>query len=218
MYRRRFRSIVGGMTATAEVSTRTDVRKSTSADVPRLSGALARAFYDDPACSHCFPHENDRMRKLEGAFELMFERVYLRHDECRTASGLCGGALWLPPGQWKLGSLEQVLLLPRMARIYRRDLPRVLRVVDFLEARHPAQPHYYLGFLGVEPTYQGEGIGSALLAPVLDRCDDEGFPAYLEASSERNRALYERHGFDVVERIELPGDGPPMWRMWREPR
>ncbi len=70
----------------------------------------------------------------------------------------------------------------------------------------------------MQPDDQGRGIGSALLRPVLTRCDREGVPAYLEASSERNRALYARHGFEVVERIELPGGGPPMWRMWREPQ
>jgi len=36
----------------------------------------------------------------------------------------------------------------------------------------------------------------------------------LEASSERNRALYERHGFRVVERFNMPGGGP-IRRMWR---
>jgi len=54
--------------------------------------------------------------------------------------------------------------------------------------------------------------------PVLSRCDRERRPAYLEASSTRSRDLYARHGFAVEEEIRLPGDGPPMWRMWREPR
>jgi hypothetical protein len=45
----------------------------------------------------------------------------------------------------------------------------------------------------------------------------EGTPAYLEASSARNRALYERHGFEVTEELSLPKGGPPIWLMWREP-
>ena len=60
-------------------------------------------------------------------------------------------------------------------------------------------------------------MASRSLAEVLDRCDDEGIPAYLEASTERSRALYLRHGFEVLNEIRMPGDGPPMWRMWREP-
>ena len=52
---------------------------------------------------------------------------------------------------------------------------------------------------------------------VLDRADDEGMPAYLEATSERNRALYLRHGFEDLEKVHWPGGGPPLWLMWREP-
>lgn len=55
------------------------------------------------------------------------------------------------------------------------------------------------------------------MRPVLDMCDRDGVPAYLEASSERNKALYLRHGFEVVGEIKLP-DGPRMWPMWRSPR
>jgi hypothetical protein len=42
-------------------------------------------------------------------------------------------------------------------------------------------------------------------------------PAYLEASTPRNRALYERHGFTVTEEFVLGKGSPPLWRMWREP-
>jgi hypothetical protein len=55
------------------------------------------------------------------------------------------------------------------------------------------------------------------MRPVLERCDRDRVPAYLEASSPRNRALYERHGFEVMEECRYADDGPPLWRMWREP-
>ena len=192
------------------------VRTVAPVDAPAVAEAMARAFYDDPVVAHCLPDPARRMRRLERGFELFLRRTYLRHDKTFTTDGLGGGALWLPPGEWKLGGLETLRLLPAMARCYGGDLPRVLRVFDFLEKRHPEEPHWYLGFLGVEPDLQGRGIGSALMQPVLARCDRERVPAYLEASTERNRRLYERHGFELVEEIRLPGDGPPMWRMWRE--
>jgi GNAT superfamily N-acetyltransferase len=69
----------------------------------------------------------------------------------------------------------------------------------------------------VATAWQGRGFGAALLRPILERCDAEQVPAYLEASTPRNRALYERHGFKVVEECRYASDGPPMWRMWREP-
>ena len=38
--------------------------------------------------------------------------------------------------------------------------------------------------------------------------------AYLEATSEQNRRLYERHGFVATAELRLP-DGPSLWAMWR---
>jgi len=35
------------------------------------------------------------------------------------------------------------------------------------------------------------------------------------SSTERNRMLYRRFGFDVIEELNWPGGGPPFWRMWR---
>lgn len=201
----------------ASLLERHDVRKVTPADVPSLSKAMARAFYDDPVVGHwCLADESRRMRRLERAFELFLHRIYLARGDCYATESLAGGALWLPAGKWKPGGLEQLRLVARMARVHGRALPRTLQVLGFLEGRHPHEPHYYLQFVGVEPAWQGRGMGSALLRPVLERCDRERMPAYLEASSERNRTLYERHGFDVVEEVRLPASGPPMWRMWRE--
>jgi GNAT superfamily N-acetyltransferase len=71
--------------------------------------------------------------------------------------------------------------------------------------------------MGVATVRQGRGIGSALLGAVLERCDREGVPAYLEATCERNRDLYARHGFTLRDEVRLP-EGPTLWPMWREPR
>jgi hypothetical protein len=43
-------------------------------------------------------------------------------------------------------------------------------------------------------------------------------PAYLESSKEKNVPFYERNGFKVRERFEVPNGGPPIWLMWREPQ
>jgi GNAT superfamily N-acetyltransferase len=92
----------------------------------------------------------------------------------------------------------------------------VLRGMHEVEKRHPKKPHYYLSILGVDPPHQGSGRGSALLAPMLRRCDTEGVGAYLETGTERNVRFYSRHGFRVTDEVPLP-EGPPMWLMWRDP-
>ena len=84
-----------------------------------------------------------------------------------------------------------------------------------LDAAHPTYPHWFLHFLAVRPSVQGQGHGSALLRPMLERCDAEGIPAYLDATSEDNRRLYERHKFVVVSEVTLR-DSPPLWCMLRK--
>jgi ribosomal protein S18 acetylase RimI-like enzyme len=83
---------------------------------------------------------------------------------------------------------------------------------------HPTEPHYYIRCVGVRPGLQGQGLGSALMRPTLERCDSDGVPAYLEASSERSAALYERLGFVHLGVLQLPDKGPPLWPMQRPPR
>ncbi len=59
--------------------------------------------------------------------------------------------------------------------------------------------------------------GVALIRQVLARADAEGLPCYLESANPRNLPFYKRHGFEVVVEGELPGEGPPLWTMKREP-
>jgi GNAT superfamily N-acetyltransferase len=194
------------------------VRKSTAADVPAMAGVLARAFYDDPVFSWVLKADPKRMRMLERGFELFLRRIWMEQEQTYTTADIVGVAAWELPGKWKVGLGLQLRLAPAMIRIFGRRLPRVLRALMAIEASHPTALHYYLPFIGVEPAWQGRGLGSALLAPVLERCDRERLPAFLEASTPRNRAMYERHGFDVMEEFKLGQGAPPQWRMWRQPR
>jgi GNAT superfamily N-acetyltransferase len=199
---------------TAEAAT---VGAATAEDVARMARTLARAFHDDPVFTWALRGDSGRMTRLERGFELFLNRVWMEQEETYTTASVAGVAVWEKPGQWKTGVGRQLALLPAMLHVFGRHLPRVLRAIAALEARHPRELHYYLAFVGVDPEWQGRGLGSAVLARVLERCDREGMPAFLEASTPRNRALYERHGFAVSEEFKLGRTAPMQWRMWREP-
>ena len=127
-----------------------------------------------------------------------------------VAESSAGAILWERPGQWKVGFVDQLRLLPSMARINGRLLARILRGLAAMEANHPVEPDYYLPVVDLEPEWQGRGLGAALMRPVLDRCDAEKVPTYLEATSPRNRALDERHGFEVTAEFSLGPGSPPL--------
>ena len=188
------------------------------ADLLRVVRAVARSFYEDPVFSWVVPDDGRRVRELERGFGLFARRVWFPHDEAYTTDRLIGAAFWMPPGTWHLSVFKQLSMLPAMALIARGDLTRLLTVLNAVEAKHPHEQHYYLPFVGVVPEWRGRGLGAALLRPVVERCDRERMPAYLEASAPRNRGLYERLGFVVTEEFRLGKGSPPLWRMWREPQ
>jgi ribosomal protein S18 acetylase RimI-like enzyme len=194
------------------------VRKATVADVDRLADVLARAFDEDPPMRWFIPDADQRVRRARLLFDVMLRRLHLARDVCFTTDEIRGGALWVPPGVRGLTLGQQVRLLPSMMRVFGRGMSRAQRGLAVMDSKHPRKPHYYLDTLGVAPEWQGRGLGSALMQPMLHRCDDERMPAYLNAGSWRSRDLYLRHGFRVMEEFNLPEGGPPLWRMWRDPQ
>lgn len=194
-----------------------EARKATAADVEAIAAALARAFEDDPLIDFMIP-ERRRIDRLTRMFAVDIRTVHLRHDEVWTTADLRGAALWSPPDKWRRSPREIARTAPTMLPVLGTRLVRAFATLNAIERNHPPGPHYYLGGLGTDPAYQGNGLGSAVLVPVLERCDREGLGAYLESSKEKNVPFYSRHGFEVTRELALPGGGPSLWLMWREPR
>jgi GNAT superfamily N-acetyltransferase len=189
------------------------VRPGVPGDRSELADALARAFWDDPVTVWANPTERTRLRRTKRFFDGRL-RTLLPHELSAVAGGSEGGAIWSPPDAWAMGLRELIHDLPAFLS---PRTPLVLRGMNSVEERHPKEPHYYLAILGVDPPHQHRGLGGRLMQPMLDRCDAEHVPAYLETGTERNVAFYERHGFKVNDTIDLPR-GPRMWLMWRDPR
>jgi GNAT superfamily N-acetyltransferase len=102
-------------------------------------------------------------------------------------------------------------------RAFGRRLPLAIRVQHATAERHLRELHFYVRTIGVRTALQGQGVGSALMQPTLERADSAALPTYIEASSERSAALYERLGFVHMDVLELPEGGPPVWLMRRPP-
>jgi len=196
-----------------------DIEKATGADVPRLSQSLANAFYDDPAISWMVPDDERRRRVGPMGFGAWLTKIYLPKNEVYTDPDRKAGALWAPPGKWRMSVGVQLRLAPAMVRIVGlKRMPLILKGLAMMDKHHPDdRPHWYLAVLGTDPEYQGKGLGSSVMQPVLERCDADGVGAYLESSKEANIPFYRRHGFEVTGELHLP-DGPPLWPMWRDPQ
>lgn len=192
------------------------IRTAETADVPRLTAMLARAFYDDPVLNWWI-----RPNAREESLSIFFDRALaltLPGGLVFTTTGHEGASLWSAPGQWKFGLLKQMSMLGAIFKA--AGLARLHKVIfslNEMQSLHPSVPHYYLLVVGVDPSSQGQGIGGRLLNHMLRKCDEEGVGAYLENSKEENVVFYERHGFQVTKELRLGGTGPRVWLQWRKP-
>ena len=193
-----------------------DVRHGTSDERRELATTLAKAFHDDPIFLHMLRADTLAEDKAIRFF-MPFLAIQEAHGHVYTTAGREGVAIWAPPGEWKVPLSGIVRFAPTFLRVFGLRLPASLALLSRLEAKHPKEPHWYLEFIGTDPAHQGKGAGTALMQPMMERCDTEGIGAYLESSKESNLAFYGRFGFEVTDVITHPG-GPQQWLMWRNPR
>lgn len=194
-----------------------EVRQAVERDVQQVATTLGRAFAGDPVMEWvAAPGEERYARTGPKAFKALLDVTYMPKAEVYTTVDGRAAVIWVPPDKWKAPVSHTVRLLPPYLRLSGARLGRLLKLVTAMEKRHAKaeEPHWYIPFIGTDPAAQGQGLGSALLAHVLARADAEGRPAYLEATSPRNKLLYHRHGFEEVDELRV-GDCPPLTVMWR---
>ncbi len=180
-------------------------RKANRADVDALAITLARAFDDDPLTVWLFPSAQARRRRLPAFFRSLL-RASLPFGEVYTADDARCAAIWNPPGTFPLGWFTDARLGLTTARLVGPRIAVCAGGLLYFASHHPKERHWYLQMLGTEPDSQSRGLGSAILGPVLDRCDREGERVYLESSKERNIPFY------AAPRVRgHPGDPGASW-------
>lgn len=189
------------------------IRAATADDEASLVAVLTVAFAADPPARWVYPDAGQYMRHFPEFVRAFGGRAVDKGTALCTA-GFSGCALWLPPGREPNEST--------LVELIERSLPRsrhteVFAVLEAMGRAHPTESHWYLPLIGVDVALQGRGIGSTLLQHSLAVCDRLGLPAYLEATSPGNAALYERHGFRRREPLQV-GSCPLITPMWREPK
>jgi ribosomal protein S18 acetylase RimI-like enzyme len=192
------------------------VREAHRDDLRALSLLLARAFRSDPVHRWILPRDFDWALASDGFFAMVIRDV-MRNGGVLTTEAREGAALWVPPYPKPASRRERLDMIGRWYLAVGRRATRVGLQLARIEGAHPLEPHWYLAVLGTDPRHQGRGVGSALLAPILARCDSDRIPAYLESSKRENVPFYERHGFRVLGEIVFR-DGPTVWRMQRDAR
>ncbi len=187
---------------------------------------LGQAFFNDPLCVYTEPDDLEaRLSQFTWLFTQLVREgaaqggVFVNTRNARPD----GVAVWVPPQTGEAAAGEEVW--SEMDQMEQRFRPEAYRRFTgayrhFEEVHHKwaSDPHWYLALLGVSPSHQKQGIGAALLTPILQRADQEGLPCYLETFVSANVPFYEHRGFQMVEAGVDPESQVAYWAMRREPQ
>ena len=172
---------------------------------------------------YAIPDPADRTRLLPDVYARMIRFGVLTGEVYVTAGAVEGVALWLPPNaKWTRENIEASGMHETPSIIGNDAYQRYREVVGRewqARERDMTDPCWYLFLLGVEPSRQRQGLGDALMRPILERADTDQIACYLETENERNVAFYCRHGFDViVNGEEADASGVRFWTFSRMPQ
>ena len=197
------------------------VRAVAHADKEKALYTIIVAFAADPLTRWVLPQADRYLTYGIRIFDA-FGGAAFAAGTAYEVSGFAGVALWVSPGhedgdeaareaaQEAFGQTLQEIVAPER-------LDEVTRVLDEMQSYHPLEPCWYLPLIGVDPRHQGQGCGAKLMKYALAQCDAQGLPAYLESSNPANITLYERHGFELMGRIQS-ASSPPVHPMYRAAR
>ncbi|MDA9141391.1 GNAT family N-acetyltransferase [Gammaproteobacteria bacterium] len=183
--------------------------KASTTDLERVKGVLKLGFASDALMRWVFPDASSYLNSFDKWME-EFSRIAFENNIVYSEENFYGSSLWHPPGIF----FDSTVLEPTFAAIPEDRIETVARFFEEFEKYHP-EDAWYLPFIAVDPAQQRKGIGSFLLKEALQMIDQRGDTAYLEASNEQNKALYERHGFVEIGRVQFE-DSPPAFPMIRE--
>jgi GNAT superfamily N-acetyltransferase len=194
---------------------RVEVGDTRSDEIPAAVDVVARAMATSPMPRAVIGPDPERChRYLTRFFTTLY--THARHQRplvARFEGRVIASTNDLVGEACRFGPRERIKALPQLVRTPPPLLVRMGRWMADWERRDPDSPHSHYGPFGVDPAYQGRGVGSLVMAEYTRRLDEGGDDAYLETDKPENVALYGRFGFEVVEEAEVLGI--TNWFMWR---
>jgi GNAT superfamily N-acetyltransferase len=192
-------------------------RHALVSEIPILAATLQAAFEGYVWTDWAFSAE-DRAERVRASFVLYLHASLDGLGQVWTTDDLSCVAIWVAPEPKRWADRESDRLRERAATLLGAHADRVAAADDLVAGHHPGQPYWFLAAVGTRPDRQGRGLATAVLAPMLRRCDRQRVAAVLDTSTRGNVRFYSRLGFEVTAEMR-PVDGSPLvWVMTRAPR
>jgi ribosomal protein S18 acetylase RimI-like enzyme len=200
------------------------IRAATVDDMPRISGTLANAFGLGQLADWICPDVSRRSSAYLTYARILYA-LAIKCGQIEVTTGdvgllsdrPLGAAVWFPNPELVPDTTTDDDNDALMAAFGPDAFARLATLDEAIAHGHPALPHVQLAYIGVQPVYQNQGIGSQLLDHHHAQLDAAGVVSFLVATSFGARNLYQRHGYVITEEFRLPKDGPTLWAMVRHP-
>jgi hypothetical protein len=180
-----------------------------SGDIAKL---VADSLHTSTIAGWLVPDEDRRRSVLTAVSRIWIEHALLC-GEAFLLGDRSAAAVWFhryrpipPPANYR----------KRLAAACGDHLDRFRTLDRVFNAHRPTDAHNHLAFLAAPPAVWRHGRASALLARCLVRMDRLALPAYAEATTAAEAALYTRHGYLAHDPFALP-DGTTVHPLWRPP-
>lgn len=164
---------------------------------------LARSFDKNPSVNYIVRQDDKREIRIRALMAYSFD-VCMQFGKIWLSDDRRACALLLYPEQknvtlrsiWlDIKLIFQVIGLSGIAKTLKRE--------SNIKQKQLKVAMCYLWLIGVDPTYQQNGLGSQLLEEVLVDANNNNLPIFLETSVKRNIAWYARVGFQVYDYLDL---------------
>jgi ribosomal protein S18 acetylase RimI-like enzyme len=182
--------------------------------VSQAAGVTARALRDNPSTVAVSSDPLVRLDMMHGTFAAMLSGA--RIAGVRRGKSVLGVAGAVPPGACIDAMLPSGVRMLDVPAPEATDADRFLHLGSILAAHDLIESHWHVGPVGVEPGFQGMGLGRAAMELLCGEFDQHRRLAWLETDKPENVRFYSGLGFEVVE--EIPLLSARNWFMRREAR
>src|SRR5687767_4764765 len=141
----------------------TTIKTATTSDEGPAVAVMVLAFSTDPAARWTWPDPQQYLLHFPSFVKALGGNAFA-HGSAYYVDGHVGAALWLPPDVGPDEDALTTLLQQTGSASAQKDLSAVF---EQMARYHPREPHWFLPFVGIDPSQQGKGHGGALMKHAL---------------------------------------------------
>jgi hypothetical protein len=179
------------------------MKKANYYDKDLVVNILTKSFEKNQSVNYIVKQDKKRIKRVRALMDYSFEVCYMFGDVF-LSNNEKACALILYPDK-KSTTFKSVLLNLKLAFscIGIKNIKRVLSRESKIKQLYPKAIMSYLWFIGVDPEYQGQGIGNNLLDNIIKESDKKQRPVYLETSTIKNLPWYKKFDFKIYNELDF---------------